>query len=96
MAELPIRSYHAQQPADGHDGIRWHVSLEKAGHEQQLVVDLPTSQQVETGLSERELHERLPGALQRFAGGRLDNYQPVLGHAADWNSPIVLNAEHFE
>ena len=37
----------------GHDGLRWHVSLEEEGDDQQFVVDLPESQQVETGLSGR-------------------------------------------
>jgi hypothetical protein len=95
MAKLPIRSKHLQPVDGGRDGLRWHVAIEEQSEEQQLVVDLPASQQIETVLSEPELDERLPGALQRFAGGRLDNVGPVLGQTANWNSPIVLSAEHF-
>lgn len=94
MAELPIR-FHNLQPANGRDGIRWHVGLEEEGEEALLVVDLAESQAVKTQLSRTELHERLPGALQRFAVGELRNDLPVLDQVSAWNSPIVLLAEHF-
>ena len=63
--------------------------VEEEGREQLLVVDLPASQHVETGLSEEQLNERVDSALQRFASGRLDNYKPVLEQTADGDSPIV-------
>jgi hypothetical protein len=92
MAELSIR-FHNRQRDGGRDGLRWHVGLEG---DELLVVDLPESQAVETGLSTTELDDRLPSALQRFARGRLRNDEPVLDQVSWWTRPLVLAAEHFE
>ena len=92
MAELPIKT-HKRVDAPGLDGSRWRVWLEE---DVPLIADLSESQQVIAGLSAAQLHERLPAALQRYASGRLSNDVPVINQVLDWDSPIVLQAEHFD
>lgn len=101
MAELPIKfhtlkSIPESAGTDGRDGYRWHVGIGDDDGEMLLVVDVSDSQAVQTGLSRSALHEQLPGALQRYAGGVLRNDAPVLDQVGMWNGPIVLRADHFE
>jgi hypothetical protein len=101
MAELPIKFHTLKSTPDsagtgGRDGYRWHVGLGDDDGEMLLVVDLSDSQAVQTGLGRGALHDRLPRALQRYAGGVLQNDLPVLDQIGTWNSPIVLKADHFE
>jgi hypothetical protein len=76
---------------------RVHCCYARAAHHvlQLLVVDLSDSQAVETGLGVSGLHEAFPRALQRFAGATLKDGEPVLPQVARWNSPVVLQSEHF-
>jgi hypothetical protein len=91
MVELPIKLYE-REPAPGYECVRWRVWL---GENVSLIVEMSDVQVMVTDLSDDELDERLPAALQFYAGERLSEAKPVVAQALAWAPPIVLQSKHF-
>ena len=91
MAKLLI-SHHER--VDGHPH-RWHVHLE--GRERPVVVELPQEERESLDMSDEEIHNLLPTALQRREETERDD--ELLAEPVDqdttWDAPVRLYQTHF-
>ena len=90
MAKLPI-SHHER--VEGHPS-RWHVHLH--GRSQPVAVELPEDQRRGLDMTDEEIHNLLPTALQRHADRNPDD-APEGGEYQDttWDSPVRVMQTHF-
>jgi hypothetical protein len=90
MAKLQI-SHHERVP--GHPQ-RWHVHLH--GREKPMVVELPEQERARLELSDEEIHNLLPTALQRREESNRDD---ELGDNPEqdvaWDAPVRVYQTHF-
>jgi hypothetical protein len=77
---MPEVSHHER--VDGHPH-RWHVHLR--GRTRPVVVELPAAERAELDLTDAEIHELLPTALERHAAERDVN----------WDAPVRVLQTHF-
>jgi hypothetical protein len=91
MAHLPI-SHHER--VEGHPH-RWHVWFH--GRSEPVPVELPPDERRSLEMSDEEIHNLLPTALQRHAADH--NRDDVLPgeeyHDTTWDSPVRVMQTHF-
>jgi hypothetical protein len=86
MAKLHI-SHHER--VEGHPH-RWHVFLH--GREEPVPVELPPDERQGLEMSDEDIHNLLPSALQRHAE---DNRDDELYEDVTWDSPVRVMQTHF-
>jgi hypothetical protein len=90
MAKLNI-SHHER--VEGHPH-RWHVHLE--GRSQPVVVELPEEERQSLDMSDEEIHNLLPTALQRREEtNRDDELQDEEQRDTTWDAPVRVYQTHF-
>jgi hypothetical protein len=92
MAKLNI---HHHERVDGHPH-RWHVFMH--GRSDPVCVELPHEERARLDMSDEEVHELLPTALERHHG--TENRDDVLPgeeyqDATSWDSPVRVMQTHF-
>jgi hypothetical protein len=91
MAKLNI-SHHERVPGHPH---RWHVHLH--GHDKPMVVELPPDERESLELTDEEVHDLLPTALQRRV--EETNRDDVLPAEEEqdvaWDAPVRVYQTHF-
>ncbi len=76
---------HRRAPGSPGDGThRWQVELQDA---RVIDVELPGEERASLELSDDELHDLLPAALDRHA--------EAAEHDVMWDAPVRLFADHF-
>jgi hypothetical protein len=91
MPKLSI-SHHERVPGHPH---RWHVHLH--GHDKPMVVELPPDERESLELTDEEVHNLLPTALQRRVNetNRDDVLPAEEEHDVAWDSPVRVYQTHF-
>ena len=90
MPKLPISHY---ERIDEHPH-RWHVHLH--GRPQPVVVELPEEERDELDISDEEIHELLPTALERHHDENREDELPEPDDAGlALESPVRLYQTHF-
>jgi hypothetical protein len=91
MAKLHI-THHERVPGHPH---RWHVHLH--GRSQPIAVELPEDQRRNLDMSDEEIHNLLPSALQRHADDNRDDVLPGEEYhdATTWDAPVRVFQTHF-
>jgi hypothetical protein len=90
MADLRI-SHH--QRVEGHPH-RWHVFLHERS--EPVHVEVPEDQRRSLDMSDEEIHNLLPSALQRHATENCDDVLPGEEYQdVSWDSPVRLMQTHF-
>jgi hypothetical protein len=90
MADLRISHHHR---VEGHPH-RWHVFLH--GRSEPVHVEVPEDERRSLDMSEEEIHNLLPSALQRHATENRDDVLPGEEyHDVTWDSPVRLMQTHF-
>ena len=90
MAKLDI-SHHER--VEGHPH-RWHVHIH--GRSQPIPVELGEEERAGLEMSDEEIHNLLPSALQRHAEGNRDDVLPGEEYQdVNWDSPVRVMQTHF-
>jgi len=90
MSKLAIRHH---EKVDGHPH-RWHVHLH--GRDEPIPVELPPDERVKLDMSDEEVHNYLPTALQRHLDENRDDQLPGEEyHDASWDAPVRVMQTHF-
>ena len=91
MTKLPI-SHHER--VEGHPR-RWHVFLH--GRSAPVPVELPEEERRSLDMSDEEIHNLLPTALQRHATENRDDERPGEEAYQDvtWDAPVRVMQTHF-
>jgi len=90
MAKLPI-SHHERVPGHHH---RWHVHLH--GRSQPVAVELPVEERGKLDMTDEDIHNLLPSALQRHADGNRDDVLPGEEYQdVTWDTPVRVMQTHF-
>jgi cation transport regulator ChaB len=90
MAKLRIRHH---ERVEGHPH-RWHVHLE--GRSTPVIVELPEEERQSLDMSDEEIHNLLPTALQRREEtNRDDELLEEVSHNATWDGPVRVYQTHF-
>jgi hypothetical protein len=90
MAKLDI-SHHERVPGHPH---RWHVHLH--GRAQPIAVEFPEDERRGLDMSDEEIHNLLPTALQRHARENRDDTLPGEEyHDTTWDAPVRVMQTHF-
>jgi cation transport regulator ChaB len=90
MAKLQI---HHHERVEGHPN-RWHVHLE--GRSAPIVVELPEEERQSLDMSDEEIHNLLPTALQRREEtNRDDELRDEESHDTTWDAPVRVYQTHF-
>jgi hypothetical protein len=90
MAKLHI-SHH--EKVEGHPH-RWHVFFH--GRDQPVPVELDPDERRNLDMSDEEIHNLLPSALQRHAEDNRDDVLPGEEyHDVTWDSPVRVMQTHF-
>ena len=74
----------------------WHVFLH--GHEDPIPVELDPEERQGLELTDEEIHDRLPAALERHDTDNRDDLMMVPGeqyNQASWDAPVRLLQNHF-
>ena len=86
-------SHHER--VEGHPH-RWHVFLH--GRDQPIPVELDPEERRSLELTDEEIHDRLPTALERHHTENRDDLLMVPGeqyNEASWDAPVRLLQNHF-
>jgi len=83
-------SHHERVP--GHHN-RWHVYLH--GHETPLPVELPDEERSKLDLSDEEIHELIPTAVERQHIDVPDLPDEEDARDASWDAPVRVMQTHF-
>jgi hypothetical protein len=89
MAKLPI-SHHERVPGPSH---RWHVHLH--GRSRPVDVELPDDQRRSLDMTDDEIHDLLPSALQKHADENREGRPPGNDEDVTWDAPVRLMQTHF-
>ena len=91
MGKLRI-SHHERVAGHPH---RWHVHLH--GRHEPVIVELPEQERTSLDLSDEEIHDLLPTALQRRVeeSSRDDELRSDPGQDVSWDSPVRVYQTHF-
>jgi hypothetical protein len=90
MTRLPI-SHHERVAGHPH---RWHVYLH--GRPQPVPVELPADERRNLDMTDEDIHNLLPSALQRHADENRDDVLP--GEECQdvtWDAPVRVFQTHF-
>jgi hypothetical protein len=80
-------SHHERVEGHRH---RWHVFVH--GRDEPIHVELSPEDREQLGMSDEEIHDRLPDALLRHAHENRDDELP--GYAS-WEEPLQVRHPHF-
>jgi hypothetical protein len=84
-------SHHERVPGHPH---RWHVHLH--GRDRPVAVELPEEERVKLDMSDEDIHELLPTALQRrMLENRDDELRAEGEQEASWDAPVRVYQTHF-
>jgi hypothetical protein len=84
-------SHHER--VEGHPH-RWHVHL--VGRSTPVVVELPEDERESLDMSDEEIHNLLPTALQRREETNRDDELPgEESHDTTWDAPVRVYQTHF-
>jgi hypothetical protein len=90
MARLPI-SHHERVPGHPH---RWHVYLH--GRSRPVPVELPADERRDLDMTDEDIHDLLPSALQRHADENRDDVLPGEEYQdVTWDAPVRVFQTHF-
>ena len=90
MAKLSI-SHHERVPGHPH---RWHVHLH--GRSQPVAVELPEDERRNLDMTDEDIHNLLPSALQRHADENRDDVLPGEEYQdVTWDAPVRVLQTHF-
>jgi hypothetical protein len=90
MARLHI-SHHERVSGHPH---RWHVHLH--GRSQPVAVELPDDERRNLDMSDEDIHNLLPSALQRHAEENRDDVPPGEEYQdVSWDTPVRVLQTHF-
>ena len=90
MAQLSI-SHHERVEGRPH---RWHVFLH--GRSKPVPVELPADERAGLDMSDEEIHDLLPSALQRHADSRGADELPGEDYEdVTWDAPVRVMQTHF-
>jgi hypothetical protein len=91
MPRLSI-AHHERVPGPGH---RWHVHLH--GRAKPVLVELPDAERVNLDMTDEEIHNLLPTALQRREETERDDELPAepVDQDTTWDAPVRLYQTHF-
>jgi cation transport regulator ChaB len=90
MSKLHI---HHHERVEGHPH-RWHVHLH--GRSEPVVVELPEEERRGLEMSDEEIHDLLPSALQRHADENRDDTLPEEEYDdVAWDAPVRVMQTHF-
>jgi hypothetical protein len=90
MAKLRISNHERVQEHPQ----RWHVHLH--GRAQPVAVELPDDQRRNLDLTDEDIHNLLPTALQRHADENRDDTLPGEEYRdATWDAPVRVMQTHF-
>ena len=90
MANLHIIHH---ERVEGHPH-RWHVHLH--GHDKPMVVEIPEDERRSLEMSDEEIHNLLPTALQRRENENRDDTLPADDDQdVTWDAPVRLYQTHF-
>jgi hypothetical protein len=90
MSKLHIRHH---ERVEGHPH-RWHVHLH--GRSTPVVVELPEEERRGLEMSDEEIHDLLPSALQRHAAENRDDTLPDEEYDdVAWDAPVRVMQTHF-
>ena len=90
MARLHI-SHHERVPGHPH---RWHVHLH--GRSQPIAVELPHDERRNLDMTDDDIHNLLPSALQRHADENRDDVLPGEEYQdVTWDTPVRVLQTHF-
>jgi hypothetical protein len=78
---------HHRLPANGEGAHRWQVDV---ADREPLEVTLQADQRAHLELTDEELHQLLPTALERLSEDRARQL-----HDIPWDEPVRLYADHF-
>jgi hypothetical protein len=92
MAKLNIRHH---EPVERDHPYCWHVYLH--GREKPVPVELPPDERQALDMSDEEIHETLPEALERYhAASNRDDVLPGEEYQeATWDAPVRVMQTHF-
>jgi hypothetical protein len=83
-------THHERVP--GHSN-RWHVYLH--GHERPLPVELPDEERSKLDLSDDEIHDLIPTAVERTHIDVPDLPAQEGSHEVSWETPVRVLQTHF-
>jgi cation transport regulator ChaB len=90
MSKLHI---HHHERVEGHPH-RWHVHLH--GRSEPVVVELPEEERRGLEMTDEEIHDLLPSALQRHADENRDDTLPEEEYDdVAWDAPVRVMQTHF-
>jgi hypothetical protein len=90
MAKLSI-SHHERVPGHPH---RWHVHL--YGRSQPVAVELPEDERRNLDMTDEDIHNLLPSALQQHADENRDDVLPGEEYQdVTWDAPVRVLQTHF-
>jgi cation transport regulator ChaB len=90
MSKLHI---HHHERVEGHPH-RWHVHLH--GRAEPVVVELPEEERRGLEMTDEEIHDLLPSALQRHADENRDDTLPDEEYDdVAWDAPVRVMQTHF-
>jgi hypothetical protein len=90
MTRLPI-SHHERVAGHPH---RWHVYLH--GRPQPVPVELPADERRNLDMTDEDIHNLLPSALQRHADENRDDVLPGEEYQdVTWDAPVRVFQTHF-
>jgi hypothetical protein len=90
MAKLPISHHESVQGPP----YRWHVYLH--GRSQPVAVELPEDERRSLDMTDEDIHNLLPTALQRHADSNRDDVLPGEEYQdATWDAPVRVMQTHF-
>jgi cation transport regulator ChaB len=90
MSKLHI---HHHERVEGHPH-RWHVHLH--GRAEPVVVELPEEERRGLEMTDEEIHDLLPSALQRHADENRDDTLPEEEYDdVAWDAPVRVMQTHF-
>jgi NADH:ubiquinone oxidoreductase subunit len=69
---------------------RWHVFLH--GHDEPVHVELTPQQREKLDMTDDEIHDAIPGAVERHATTNRDD---VLGDYNHWDQPLHIDHMHL-
>ena len=93
LASAGMLNISHHERVEGHPH-RWHVYLH--GRPEPIAVELPPEERTGLELSDSEIHDLLPTALQRHATSNRDDVLPGEEyHDTSWDAPVRVYQTHF-
>jgi len=91
MSKLSIRHH---ERVEGEHPHRWHVHLH--GRDEPVPVELSPDERAKLDMTDAEVHDYLPTALQRHLEDNRDDQLPGEEYRdATWDAPVRVMQTHF-